>query len=112
MRNELLVSLLKQRVTVYFRQIPPWRVKDRSGEVKTCRIDGTYDWEHTIVIDLKKRNNAGRVFLHELVHRYLGIDASETTVIETERKLWRKLTTYERWLVYHLLFRRQWKEEE
>ena len=111
MRNELLANLLKQRVTVLFRQIPPMRAKDRSGEIQTYVVHGTYDWEHTIVIDLKKRVNPARVFCHELVHRHLGIDASETSVIALERKLWRRLTQYERWLVYWVLFHKEWKDD-
>ena len=91
MRNELLANLLKQRVVVLFKQIPPMRAKDRSGQLHNYVVHATYDWEHTIVIDLRRRANPARSFLHESFHRYLGIDASETTVIEAERKLWRKL---------------------
>ena len=111
MEKELLKTLLRMRVSVLFRQIPPVRAKDRTGEVKTFSVSGTYDWEHTIVLDLRKNTNPARNFLHELLHRYLGQDVSETEVIRQERKLWRSMTQYERWLTYRILFGRDWKDE-
>ena len=75
-------------------------------------VYATYDWDNTIVIDLKKRANPARSYLHELVHKHLGQDAPEKEVIKTERRLWRKLTQFERWLVYHRLFTQAWRNGE
>ena len=101
MRNELLVELLKQRHSIRFCYLPPENGRPVFGR---CIVD-----EKLILIDLKKGVIPSRTYLHELVHLFYE-DMSETDVIQFERKLWRKLTQYERWIVNRRLFTQDWRD--
>lgn len=70
-----------------------------------------YSREGVISIDLTKRNNPGRVYVHEAIHA-LHPDWAETRILYWERKIWNSLTARQKFLVYRKLFHRQFRDRE
>jgi hypothetical protein len=64
-----------------------------------------------IKIDLKRNANPVHTYLHELLHNKHP-EWSETKVMRTERKLWKRLTQKQAYLLGKRLFNRKWKTEE
>ena len=99
MEKQLLRDLLTQQYTVVFRHLDHKAAEcDRINKV--------------IYIDLKKDSLPSRNLLHELFHlRFTDEEMNERAVILAERRLWRSLSYFERWLVNHKLFFQQWRDE-
>lgn len=86
-------EVIKLHASVQFR----WCGKNILGESRKCG--------HLVIIDLTKNTNYAKVYLHECIH-LLRPEWSETRVMMGERRLWRKLTGRERFLLNRKLFRR------
>ena len=92
--------ILSVRLPVYFRRL--------KGMVGYCRF-GEY-----IVIDLNcRRLSPAQVYLHECVHA-LYPKWLERKVLTTERRMWKRLTRKQKFLLNRKLFHRSfrdWKPE-
>jgi len=111
MRQELRV-LMKKPHWVYFKRIGVRKRKNKNGERVEEVVYGQQDSRRAIgiiFVDLRRRANPARTYLHELIHHYFGSSWAETQVIQYERELWNKLTQEERFNVYAHLFRRRFR---
>lgn len=61
-----------------------------------------------IAVGAKRRVSPAQIYLHECLH-VLYPKRSEKWVLALERRMWRKLTNYQRYLLYHKLFAKHYR---
>ena len=100
-----IVQLLKNArgTTICFRKLKKYchgvyEFTENNGNAKDAVIS----------IDLLKRTDPARVFLHELLHRTY-LDRSEYAILALERHMWTHSSQRERYLLYRTLFMRKWR---
>lgn len=103
MKLPSLQDLLKRRFKVRFEDLP----SDRYADVNHVE-DVENQFIDVIRINLKRKTEPARSLLHELIHLHCP-ELSEADVLLVERKIWHKLTQYERWMVYRRMFRKGWE---
>jgi hypothetical protein len=103
MKYPPIQEILKRRFRVRFENLPP----DRLADVNAV-IDDENQQIDVIRIDLRRKTEPARSFLHELLHLYFP-EMAETQVGRLESRIWKTLNQHERWMVYRRLFRKGWE---
>jgi len=89
------------------------KFKKAKASVFFCHIHLAMGWcsKDQVIIDLKTNTNPIRTYLHELLHLEHPT-WSETRILKAERRIWKKMTHEEIFLLGKRLFSRKFERWE